>query len=278
MRETRLQAAAAWAVILVSAVSCAVAGESLRIGARTQVTGSASPAWSVGAALDAFAGWGDLEFSSGTQASLFPYSIADQTVALSLTREWLSLAASYTFSVVPIGITSAGFVAHAAPPSCLIPLGALLFDLSVEGEARLKGSGFASTPLRAELWVEGHATVSRSLGCIDLVSLGAGLAGTLSSPGGTVWPTPSVAASVAFGRLRVASETEFALAGGIDVASEKLSLYLAWHDVGLATEVWCTFSGELRGPDAGLRVSYEFGSLPRRPFPGSTECAGGVCR
>ncbi|MBU0595756.1 hypothetical protein KJ567_03620 [Candidatus Bipolaricaulota bacterium] len=67
-------------------------------------------------------------------------------------------------------------------------------------------------------------------------------------------------------------------AGGLHVVTETVSLACSGRELGLSGKAWCTFSEEPSGPTVGFRIAYEFGALPLRPFPDSTECVGGVCR
>ncbi|MFC2099551.1 hypothetical protein ACFLSF_01810 [Candidatus Bipolaricaulota bacterium] len=265
------------AVLLVVAAWCAT-GSELRAGGRAVLLGSAWPSAGASAEIDLFLGLGDVEALSTTELSLFPYTTGTETVALSLVRDWLSLTAEYQFSVVPLGISAATILAQAAPAPWVAAWGSLLVDAAIEGEARLAGDSFAATPLRAELWVKGYAGIGGSLGALDSVRVAATLEATLSSPGGTVWPTPTLTASASLGRATLSSETEASLVGGFHVVAETVSLACSWREFGLSGKAWCTFSEEPSGPTVGLRIAYEFGALPLRPFPDSTDCVGGVCR
>jgi len=73
------------------------------------------------------------------------------------------------------------------------------------------------------------------------------------------------------------SETDALPVGGIHIVEETVSLLCLWREYGLSGKAWCTFSEEPTGPSVGLRIAYEFGALPLRPFPDSIECVGGVC-
>jgi hypothetical protein len=235
------------------------------------------PSAGASAEINLFLGLGDIEAFSTTELSLFPYTTGSETVALSLVRDWLSLTAEYQFSVVPLGISAATILAQAPPAAWVAAWGSFLVDVGVEGEARLLGDSFAATPLRAELWVKGYAGIGRSLGALDCVRVAATLEGTLSSPGGTVWPTPALTASASLGRATLSSETEASLAGGVHVVAETVSLVCSWREIGLSGKAWCTFSEEPSGPTVGFRIAYEFGALPLRPLPDSIDCVGGVC-
>jgi len=263
--------------VLLGTLAWSTTGSELRAGGRAVLLGSALPSVGASAEIDLFAGLGSVEASSTTELSLFPYTTANETIALSLIQDWLSLTAEYQFSVRPLGITAATILAQATPPAWIETWGSLLVDASVKGEARLLGDGFASRPLRAEVWVKGSAGIGTSLGVLDFVRVGAAIEGTLSAPNGTIWPTPSLVASASVGRMTLSSETEWSFAGGIHVAAETVSLVCLWLELGISARAWCAFSGEPTGPGVGLRIAYEFGALPLRPFPDSTECVGGVC-
>jgi hypothetical protein len=263
--------------ILLAAMAWSAVGSEFRTGGRGAFVGSALPSAGGSAEIDLFAGLGSLEASSRTELSLFPYTTSNETAALSLVQDWLSLTAEYEFSIVPLGITAATILAQATPTPWVTACGSFLVDLGVEGEARLLGDGFAATPLRAELWVKGSAGIGGSVGPVDLVRIGAALEGTLSAPNGTVWPTPSLIASASLGRATLSSETELSLAEGIHIVAETASLVCSWVELGLSAKAWCTFSEEPTGPAVGLRIAYEFGAAPLRPFPDSVQCVGGVC-
>jgi len=263
--------------VLLVAIAWSAMGSELSTGGRAVLLGSALPSAGGNAEIDLFADYWNLEATSTTEISLFPYRTGSETIALSLVQDWLSLTAEYEFSIVPLGITAATILAQATPTPWVTACGSFLVDLGVEGEARLLGDGFAATPLRAELWVKGSAGIGGSVGPVDLVRIGAALEGTLSAPNGTVWPTPSLIASASLGRATLSSETEATFAGGIHIEAETLSLVCSWREFGLSAKAWCTFSGEPTGPSVGLRIAYEFGALPLRPFPDSVQCVGGVC-
>lgn len=264
--------------VLLAAAAWSATGSELRAGGRAMLLGSALSSAGASAEINLFLGLRDLEASSTTELSLFPYTTGSETVALSLVRDWLSLTAEYQFSVVPLGISAATILAQATPVPWLAAWGSFLVDVGAEGEARLLGGSFAATPLRAELWVKGTAGIGWSLGALDSVRVAATLEGTLSSPGGTVWATPTLTASASVGRVTLSSETEASLAGGIHVVEETVTLACSWRELGLSGKAWCTFSEEPSGPAVGFRIAYEFGAPPLRPFPDSTDCVGGVCR
>ncbi|MDD5646550.1 MAG: hypothetical protein PHW86_05220 [Candidatus Bipolaricaulis sp.] len=263
--------------VLLAAVAWSAMGSEIRVGGRGVFFGSAMPYAGGSAEIDVFAGFGSLEASSTTELSLFPYTTSSETVAVALVRDWLCLAVEYEFSVVPLGITAARILARATPAAWMSSYESFLVDGAVEAEARLLGDGFAATPLRAELWLKGSLGIGASLGMIDFARVGAAIEGTLSAPNGSVWPTPSLIASASLGPATLSSETEWSLAGGIHVVAETVSLVCSWHELGFSAKAWCTFSGEPTGPSAGLRIAYEFGATPLRPFPDSTACVGGVC-
>jgi len=252
-------------------------GSELRTGGRTVVVGSALPSVAGSAEVDLFAGLGSLEASSTTELSLFPYTMGNETIAVSLVRDWLSLTAEYQFSLAPLGITAPTILMQATPPAWVATWGLFLVDAGVDAEARLLGDGLAATPLRAEVWVRGGAGIGCTVSVIDYLRVAATLEATLSAPNGTIWPTPSLLASASVGRVTLSSETELAFAGGIHVAAEAVSLVCSWLELGISARAWCTFSGEPTGPSVGLRIAYEFGAHPLRPFPDSAECVGGVC-
>ena len=263
--------------VLLAAMAWSAMGSELRTGGRGVFLGSALPSVAGSAQIDLFANYWNLEASSTTEISLFPYRTGSETIALSLVQDWLSLTAEYEFSIAPLGITALTILVQARPPAWMTAWGSCVVDLAVEGEARLLGDGFTATPLRAEVWVKGGAGIGGSVGPVDLVRIGAALEGTLSAPNGTVWPTPTLTASASLGRATLSSETEWSLAGGIHVTAETVSLLCSWRELGLSGKAWCTFSEEPAGPTVGLRIAYEFGALPLRPFPDSVECVGGVC-
>ncbi len=263
--------------VLLAVIAWSAVGSELRTGGRAVLLGSAMPSMGANAEIDFFADCWNLEASSTTEISLFPYRTSSETIALSLVQDWLCLSAEYELSIVPLGITATTILVQATPAAWVTACGSFLVDLAVEGEARLLGDGFATTPLRAELWVKGSAGIGGSVGPVDLVHIGAALEGTLSSPGGTIWPTPTLIASASLGRATLSSETEASLAGGIHFVAETVSLLCSWREYGLSGKAWCTFSEELTGPAVGLRIAYEFGASPLRPFPDSVQCVGGVC-
>jgi hypothetical protein len=267
-----LRRVVASAIILATAVSAEP-----RFGGSIETWGTACPVLSGNASLDVFVGLGDVEAAVRTEFSLFPYTIGTATLSASLVREWLSVGGEFQFSVLPIGITSAMVLSRALPSPWVGSIGDVLLDLSVEAEARLKGSTFATTPLRAEVWVKGAASASRSLGFLDQVVLGASLEATLSAPGGRVWPTPTLVAGLSYGRATLTSETTLSIAPRIRIEAETVSLTMSWRDLGLSGKAWCTFSEEPSGPSVGLQITYEFGDVPRGPFSAGGECLGGVC-
>ncbi|MEN6369845.1 MAG: hypothetical protein ABFD77_09160 [Thermotogota bacterium] len=277
LKRRRPQMVAACVGVLLAVMAWSTMGSELRTGGRGVLLGSALPSAGANAEIDLFADYWNLEATSTTEISLFPYRTGSETIALSLVQDWLSLTAEYEFSIVPLGITAATILAQATPAAWVTACGSFLVDLAVEGEARLLGDGFAATPLRSELWVKGSAGIGTSLGAFDSVHIAAALEGTLSAPNGTVWPTPTLIASASLGRATLSSETELSLAGGIHIEAETVSLLCLWREYGLSGKAWCTFSGEPTGPSVGLRIAYEFGALPLRPFPDSTACVGGVC-
>jgi hypothetical protein len=279
MQNLALLRRVAMALAILAALACGAWGADLRSGGVASAWGSARPIVGGSASLDLFLGLGDLEAASWTEYSLFPYTMGSETLSLSLVRDWLTLSGEYQFSLLPLGITSATLLARARPAPWDIALGDLLLDLSVEGEARLKGDTFTSAPLRTEIWLKAAASVSRSVGCLDQVLLGASLEATASAPGGgRVWPTPVLLASASIGRAMLESATTLSLAPRLRVESETVSLRASWSDLGVSGEAWCTFSEEPGGPSVGLRVSYEFGDIPLGVTPTSSNCSGGVCR
>jgi len=273
-RKTQLIAAC---VAVLLALAWSSAGSELRVGGRVVGIGSALPSAGMSAEIDVFVGLGALEASSRTELSLFPYTTSSETVAVSLIQDWLHLSAEYEFSIQPLGITATTILAQAAPPPWVGAVGSFLADAGVEAEARLLGDGFAATPLRAELWVNAVAGIGGAVGPLDVVRVGAALESTLSAPNGAIWPTPSLVATASLGPATLSSETELSFAGGLHFSAETVSLVGSWRELGFSAKAWCTFSGEPTGPTVGIRISYEFGATPLRPFPDSTECVGGVC-
>jgi hypothetical protein len=259
------------------ALSCCALGGACESGGAVSAWGAVWPSPGASVSLNAFLGLGACEASSRTEYSLFPYTVGSETLALALVRDWLSLSGEYQWSLLPLGVTQAVVRARALPAPWDVAEGDVLVELSVEGEARLKGDSFDSSPLRAELWARGLVTASRDLGVLDQVLLGVSLEGTLSSPGGEIWPTPGLVLSASFGPATLASRTTLSFAQGFHIASETVSLRGSWKDTGLSGEISLGLA-EGGEPSVGLRVSYEFGSTPRRPFPLTDECAGGVCR
>lgn len=278
LKKRRPRVVATCVAVLLAVTAWSATGSELRAGGRAVLLGSTLPSAGASAEIDLFVGLGDIEAFSTTELSLFPYTTGSETVALSLVRDGLSLTAEYQFSIVPLGISAATILAQAAPAPWVAAWGSFLVDVGVEGEARLLGDSFAATPLRAELWVKGYSSIGGSLGPFDSVRVAVTLEGTLSSPGGTVWPTPTLTASASLGRATLSSETEASLAGGFHVVAETVSLACSWRELGLSGKAWCTFSEEPSGPTVGFRISYKFGALPLRPFPASIDCVGGVCR
>jgi len=276
-RLARLRRVVASAIILATAVACGVVSAEPRFGGSIETWGTACPVLGGNASLGVFVGLGDVEAAVRTEFSLLPYTTGTATLSASLVREWLSVGGEFQLSVLPIGITSAMVLSRVLPSPWVGSIGDVLLDLSVEAEARLKGSTFATTPLRAEVWVKGAASASRSLGCLDQVVLGASLEATLSAPGGRVWPTPTLVAGLSYGRATLTSETTLSFVPRIRIEAETVSLTMAWRDLGLSGKAWCTFSEEPSGPSVGLQITYEFGDVPRGPFTARGECLGGVC-
>jgi hypothetical protein len=271
-RLARLRRMSASAVILAMALACSAVGAGLRFGGSVETWGTACPVLSGNASLDLFLGLDDVEAALRTELSLFPYTTGTETLRISVVREWLSVGGEFRLSVVPIGVTSAMVLSRAKPSPWVGSIGDVLLDVSVEGEARLKGDTFATTPLRAEVWVKTAASASRSLGCLDQVLLGASLEATLSAPDGQVWPTTTLVAGLSYGRAALTSETTLSLAPRIRIEAETVFLTLSWQDLGLSGRAWCTFSEEPSGP------SVEFGDVPLGPSSAGGECSGGVCR
>jgi len=262
---------------LLLALACCANGMRFRSGGVVTSWGAIWPTPSGSASMDLFLGLGTIEASSRTEYSLFPYTLGTETLGVGISHEWLSLSGEYQWSLLPLGITQAAFRARALPSPWDVPQGEVLFEFSVEGEARLTGNSFDSSPLRAEVWVRGEATASRSLGILDQVLLGTSLEATLSSPGGQIWPTPGVVISASLGPVSLSCEATLSFSSGLHLASEAVSLRGSWREVGLSGDVSLGIA-EGGGPSVGLRISYEFGDAPQRPFPSTDECSGGVCR
>ncbi len=260
-------------------VSCSgTAAEAWRGGGALAAWGTASPIAAGSTSLDLFLGLGELEISSHTEMSLFPYTVGDQAFSLGVVHEWLSLSAQYEFSLLPIGITSATLLARAAPDAWETSCGDSLVFLSAQGEGRLAGSAFGSAPLRGELWLRGAAGISRDVGLIDQLLAEASLEATLTSTDkGRIWPVPGLLVMASLGWASLASETSLALAPDVHVASETLSLRGSWSALGLSAGLSLELSDE-ESPTLSLEASYEFGDAPGRPFPSTPECEGGVCR
>ncbi|MCX6099120.1 MAG: hypothetical protein NTX69_03800 [Candidatus Bipolaricaulota bacterium] len=274
-----LRRMSASAAILATALVCSAVGADLRFGGSVEAWGTACPTLSGNASLDLFVGLGSVEAATRTESSLFPYTMGTETLSISLVRDWLSVGGEFQLSVVPIGVTSAMVLSRAQPSPWACSIGDVLLDLSVEGEARLKGDTFATTPLRAEVWVKGTASASRSLGCLDQVLLGASLEATLSAPDyGKIWPTSTLVAALSYGCATLRSETVVSLVPSLRLDEEKLLLLVSWRDLGLSGEASLAFTAEPRSPSVGLRVLYEFGDTPIGGGSSGSECAGGVCR
>jgi hypothetical protein len=269
----------AFGVIIAVALACSAAGADLRFGGNVDAWGAVCPILSGNTSLDLFVGLGDVEAAARTEFSLFPYTMGTEIFSLSLVREWLTIAGQFELSVIPIGITSAEILSRAQPSPWEWLIGDVLLDVSVEGEARLRGYTFATTPLRAEVWVKGAASASRSVGCLDQVLLGASLEATLSAPdGGQIWPTSTLVAALSYGCATLRSETVVSLVPSLRLDEERLFLRVSWNDLGLAGEASVAFTAEPLGPSVGLRLLYEFGDTPLGGSPSGSECAGGVCR
>jgi hypothetical protein len=253
-------------------------GETLRTGGAISSWGAIWPIPSASASLDAFLGLGDLEASSRTEYSLFPYTLGSETVSLGVVRDGLSLSSEYEWSLLPLGITQAIFRARAVPAPWDASEGEVVFEFAVEGEARLIGDSFVSAPLRAEVWARGTVSASRSLGMLDQVLLGTSIEATLSAPGGEIWPIPGILVSAAIGPATLSSTSTFSLGPALHLASETVSLRGSWREVGLSGEISLGLAEGESGFSLGLRISYEFGDTPRRSFPAVSECSGGVCR
>ena len=265
--------------LFAAAMACSAVGADLRFGGSVETWGTARPTLGGNASLDLLMGLGDVEAATRTEFSLFPYTMGTETLSVSLVREWLSVGGEFQLSVLPIGITSAMVFSRAQPPPWECSISDVLLDFSVEGEARLKGYTFATTPLRAEVWVQGTASVSRSLGCLDQVLLGASLEATLSAPdGGEIWPVSTLIAALSYGCATLRSETVISLLPSLRLDEERLFLRVSWNDLGLSGEASLAFTAEPRSPSVGLRVLYEFGDAPLVGGPSGSGCAGGVCR
>jgi hypothetical protein len=265
--------------LFAAAMACSAVGADLRFGGSVETWGTASPTLGGNASLDLLMGLGDVEAATRTEFSLFPYTMGTETLSVSLVREWLSVGGEFRLSVVPIGVTSAMILSRAQPSPWECSIGDVLIDFSVEGEARLKGYTFATTPLRAEVWVQGTASASRSLGCLDQVLLGASLEATLSAPdGGEIWPVSTLVAALSYGCATLRSETVISLLPSLRLDEERLFLRVSWNDLGLSGEASLAFTAEPRSPSVGLRVLYEFGDAPLVGGPSGSGCAGGVCR
>jgi hypothetical protein len=275
----RLGRVSASAFILTTVLACSAVGADLRFGGGVEAWGTTCPILGGNASLDLFVGLGSVETATRTEFSLFPYTMGTETLSVSLVREWLSVGGEFQLSVIPIGITSAMVLSRAQPLPWVGSIGDVLLDVSVEGEARLKGDTFATTPLRAEVWVKGTASASRSLGCLDQVLLGASLEATLSAPdGGKIWPTSTLVAALSYGCATLRSETVVSLVPSLRLDEERLFLRVSWKDLGLSGEASLAFTAEPLGPSLGLRILYEFGDTPLGGGPSGSECSGGVCR
>jgi hypothetical protein len=265
--------------LFAAAMACSAVGADLRFGGSVETWGTASPTLGGNASLDLFVGLGSVEAATRTESSLFPYTMGTEILSVFLVREWLSVGGEFRLSVVPIGVTSAMILSRAQPSPWECSIGDVLIDFSVEGEARLKGYTFATTPLRAEVWVQGTASASRSLGCLDQVLLGASLEATLSAPdGGEIWPVSTLVAALSYGCATLRSETVISLLPSLRLDEERLFLRVSWNDLGLSGEASLAFTAEPRSPSVGLRVLYEFGDAPLVGGPSGSGCAGGVCR
>jgi hypothetical protein len=262
------------ALLFAGGAQCA----DLRSGGAIAAWGTVCPDATGSASLDAFLGLGPVEAASRTEFSLFPYTLGSETLSLSVVRDWLSLCGEYQWSLLPLGITSATFLASVSPAPWEVPVGNFLVAFSIEGESRLTGYAFNSTPLRAEIWIKGAVSASRDMGIFDQASVGASLEATLSAPAGAIWPIPGCVLAASLGWATLASETVFALSPTIRVASETLTLRGSWRETGLTGELSCVFSEGSSGLSLGIEISYEFGDAPLRAFPSSAECSGGVCR
>ncbi len=268
------------AVCLAAVVGIAgvAQAQDFRLGGALSASGAVSPVAAADVALEVVAGLDCVDFASWTEFSLAPYTIGSQTLAVSCTRDWLGLRAEYQFSLIPIGITRAAFVARARPAPWESVTGDLLWSVEAAAEARLAGDSFAA-PLRAEVWGEVVVGASRALGFLDLVFVGAALEATVSAPGGgQVWPTPTWRVAATLGRFALRSETVLHVVGGLRVASETLTLDAAWSELGLSGSLWCTFAESDRGPSLGMRFAAEFGDRPLEEFRSGGTCSGGVCR
>jgi hypothetical protein len=266
-------------VILSVALGLTAAGTDLRLGGRVEASGTAYAAASANVLLDAFAGLGDLEAVTRTEFSVFPYTVGSETLAVYLVREWLSVGAEYEFGVLPLGITSATLVALALPPPWTGAMGDTVFEVSVDGEARLVGYTFATAPLRAEVWTRATVSASRGLGWLDLLLLGISLETTLSAPGdGRIWPVATAVAEFSLGYASLRSETTLALAPSIRLEEERVSVRASWSDLGVSAEGGLVLGAKPEGVTVEFRIAYEFGDAPLHGTSSDPGCAGGVCR
>jgi hypothetical protein len=247
-----------------------------RFGGLVEARTPVYPSFGVDASLTLVAGWGDWDLSSRTDASFWPFTQSEETLGLSLVREWLTLGGERSQSIVPIGISSALLFARAVPPHWTQEAGSLRLDLGVEAEARVKGDRFRSVPLRSELWVKGMATSALVGVVLDEVHLGASLEGTLSAPnGGQVWPTATLQAGVRLGCVLLRSETAVSLTP-LRFEAERVILQVAVPEFGLSAEARAVFLGAGLAPSAEIRLGYAFGER-RSTTPTSDGCEGGVC-
>lgn len=265
-------------VLCLVLVGGLAAGQGVRFGGALGASGALSPVAAADASLELAVGLACLDFSSWTEFSLVPYTIGSETVAVSCTRDWLGVRAEYRWSLIPIGITRAAFVARAMPDPWETVAADSVYSLRVEGEARLWGDSFAAA-LRTEIWGKATVGARRVVGCLDSAFVGASLETTLSAPGGgEVWVTPILIAEATLGRLTLRSETTLATAGGLRLDSETLSLEASWGEFGVSGRLWCTISEGQAGPSVGIRVAAELGDRPLQGLRTGGTCSGGVCR
>jgi hypothetical protein len=225
--------------------------------------------------LSLVAGLAGLELLSRTDVAAYPYTFGKETLELSLTRDWLTVGGGYSFTVLPIGITSATLFAQAAPPHLLQGEGDLTIDLGIEGEARQKGDSLADISGRTELWLKGSVAVIFSNAVLDQVAIGASLEGTGSAPGDLrVWPVAKLFVSGKEGCVSFRSEAAVSLSP-LRFDSERVTLELEPFS-GALVRAEVAFVPPTFAPAAELGFFYEFGDPGRAALTKSC-CVGGVC-
>ncbi|MEW5826432.1 MAG: hypothetical protein AB1778_06320 [Candidatus Bipolaricaulota bacterium] len=269
-----------WGVLAATivALTTAVAAADMRWGGRVEAWGSAVARPGASGAATLFLGLPFGEVAARTEFAFLPYILGTQALSISAGHDELSLTGEYTWTLIPLGITSASVTARARPHAWTAFVGDIVFDAAFEGDARLSGIHFASVPLRTELWARLTAGASRRIEGLGRIRLATAISSTSSVPNPfQLWPLATLSASLEVGAASLRSETTFLLAP-LRFDSERLVVDIVRMDFGFSAEASLTFTQGTGHPAIGLRVGYAFGDLQRFGRGAEGSCEGGVCR